>query len=74
MQPTQAKLTLEPERWLLPDEPEVYLRLLEAIDRPGFGVHPDPVNIIASPKTFYDSGALLRECFEKLGLTCRVWS
>ena len=75
VQPTQAKLTLEPERWLLPDEPEVYLRLLEAIDRPGFGVHLDPVNIIASPKTFYDSGALLKECFGTLGphiLSCHT--
>ena len=73
--PTRTKLTLEPERWLLPDEPEVYLRLVEAIDRSGFGVHLDPVNIIASPKTFYDSGALLRECFEKLGphiLSCHT--
>ena len=75
VQPKQAKLTLEPERWLLPDEPGVYLRLVEAIDRPGFGVHLDPVNIIASPKTFYDSGALLKECFGTLGphvLSCHT--
>ena len=75
VQPTRAKLTLEPERWLLPDEPDVYLRLVEAIDRPGFGVHLDPVNIIASPKTFYDSGALLKECFDTLGphiLSCHT--
>ena len=73
--PTRTKLTLEPERWLLPDEPDVYLRLVEAIDRSGFGVHLDPVNIIASPKTFYDSGALLKECFDKLGphiLSCHT--
>ena len=73
--PTRTKLTLEPERWLLPDEPDVYLRLVEAIDRSGFGVHLDPVNIIASPKTFYDSGAFLKECFDKLGphiLSCHT--
>ena len=73
--PTRTKLTLEPERWLLPDEPDVYLRLVETIDRSGFGVHLDPVNIIASPKTFYDSGALLKECFDKLGphiLSCHT--
>ena len=75
VRPTRTKLTLEPERWLLPDEPDVYLRLVEAIDRSGFGVHLDPVNIIASPKTFYDSGALLKECFDKLGphiLSCHT--
>ena len=75
VQPTQTKLTLEPERYLLPDEPDVYLRLVEAIDRRSFGVHLDPVNIIASPKTFYDSGALLKECFDKLGphvLSCHT--
>ena len=73
--PTRTKLTLEPERWLLPDEPDVYLRLVETIDRSGFGVHLDPVNIIASPKTFYASGALLKECFDKLGphvLSCHT--
>ena len=75
VQPTRTKFTLEPERYLLPDEPDVYLRLIEAIDRPGFGVHLDPVNIISSPKLFYDSGALLKDCFDKLGphvLSCHT--
>ena len=75
VQPTRTKLTLEPERYLLPDDPDVYLKLVEVIDRPGFGVHLDPVNIIASPRVFYDNGALLKACFDKLGphiLSCHT--
>jgi sugar phosphate isomerase/epimerase len=43
------------------------LRLIKAIDRRGFGVHLDPVNMINSPALFFDNTALLRECFHLLG-------
>jgi sugar phosphate isomerase/epimerase len=53
--------------WVFPDSPESYLRLLRAIDRKAFGVHLDPVNLIAGPRLYYDNAALLRKCFETLG-------
>ena len=53
--------------YVLPDSPDSYLQLLEAIDRPQFAVHLDPVNMISSPRRFYGSGDFLRECFAKLG-------
>ena len=34
VKPTTTKLVMETESYLLPDSPEVYLRLIEAIDRP----------------------------------------
>ena len=43
------------------------MRLIEAIDRPSFGVHLDPINIVSSPKLFYTNGAFIKECFDKLG-------
>lgn len=46
VKPTRTFYTLEPMPWMYPDSPENYLRLLKAIDRPAFGVHLDPVNMI----------------------------
>ncbi len=67
VKPTRSAYTLETMPWAPPDSPESYLALLEAIDRPAFGVHLDPVNLINSPRRYCDNAALLRECFAKLG-------
>jgi sugar phosphate isomerase/epimerase len=67
VKPARTFYTLEPMPWVFPDSPESYLRLLRAIDRDRFGVHLDPVNMISSPQTYYANGALLQECFAKLG-------
>ncbi|MCX6923784.1 MAG: hypothetical protein NT154_11335 [Verrucomicrobia bacterium] len=37
------------------------------MDRPAFGVHLDPCNLVNSPEKFYHNTALLNECFDKLG-------
>ncbi len=63
----RSVFTLEPMPWIFPDSPASYLRLIQAIDRRGFGVHLDPVNMINSPALFFDNAALLRECFHLLG-------
>jgi sugar phosphate isomerase/epimerase len=67
VRPSRTVYSLEPMPFTLPDSPDSYLALLEAIDRPGFGVHLDPVNLINTPAKFYDNAAFLRECFAKLG-------
>jgi sugar phosphate isomerase/epimerase len=67
VRPKQAKYTLEPMPWVVPDGPDSYLRLIEAIDRPAFAVHLDPVNMINSPGRYYDNAGFLRECFARLG-------
>jgi sugar phosphate isomerase/epimerase len=66
-QPTRAKFTFEMMQWTLPDGAESYLRLIEAVDRDAFGVHLDPTNLINSPRRYYDTAAVIRECVEKLG-------
>ena len=43
------------------------LKLLKAIDRPQLAVHFDPVNIVNSPRRYFNTGALIKECFDKLG-------
>lgn len=67
VKPKRTFYTLETMPWIFPSSPDEYLDLIRAIDRPGFAVHLDPVNIINSPQRSYDTGALIRECFEKLG-------
>lgn len=67
VKPARAKLVMETESHLLPDSPDVYLKLIEAVDRPSFGVHLDPVNLITSPRRFYHNAEFLHECFAKLG-------
>jgi len=67
VQPKRSYYTLETMPWMYPDGPDSYLALIAAIDRPRFAVHLDPANLICSPQRYYGNGALLRECFEKLG-------
>jgi len=67
VQPTRTKLVMETEKYVFPDDPDIYLRLIEAIDRTGFGVHLDPINIVSSPKLLYANGAFVKQCFDKLG-------
>ncbi|MCX7011024.1 MAG: sugar phosphate isomerase/epimerase [Candidatus Sumerlaeota bacterium] len=67
VKPKRAKFCLEMMQWMYPDSPESYLALIKAVDRPAFGAHLDPCNIIVSPRMYYDTGSILRRCFELLG-------
>mgnify|MGYP000881659361 FL=1 len=67
VKPKRAFYTLETMPWAVPDSADSYLALIEAIDRPMFAVHLDPVNLINSPARYYRNADLLRECFGKLG-------
>jgi len=67
VKPQTTKLVMETESYLFPDNPEVYARLIEAIDRPSFAVHLDPVNIIASPRRYYFNSQFIKRCFAVLG-------
>jgi sugar phosphate isomerase/epimerase len=67
VRPKRAKFSLEMMQWVLPDSPEVYERLLEAVERDAFAAHLDPVNLIVSPRMYYANGDLIRECFRRLG-------
>jgi sugar phosphate isomerase/epimerase len=67
VEPTRTYYTLEPMPWVPPDSVESYERLLDAIDRERFAVHFDPVNIVSSPRLYYDNGAMIREFVRRLG-------
>lgn len=67
VKPTRAKFALEMMQYSLPDSVDSYVELIRAIDRPMFGAHFDPVNLIMTPRVYFDNAALIRECFDKLG-------
>jgi len=67
VKPRRAKFVLEMMSWTIPDSVDAYLKLITAVDRPSFGAHLDPVNLIVSPRLYFNNGALIRDCFERLG-------
>jgi sugar phosphate isomerase/epimerase len=67
VKPVITCFTLEAMPWAFPYSPDSYLRLIKAIERERFAVHLDPVNMVVSPETYFKNGALIRECFTKLG-------
>jgi sugar phosphate isomerase/epimerase len=71
VQPTRTCYSLETMPWIFPSSPQEYLRLVEAINRPAFGVHLDPVNMINSPERYFSNGAFIADCFTLLGASIK---
>ncbi len=67
IRPTRTRFTLEMMGWALPDGPDTYRELIQAIDRKAFAVHLDVCNGVNSPRRFYENAKFIAECFEKLG-------
>jgi sugar phosphate isomerase/epimerase len=67
VKPHRTRFAIEMMPWSIPDSPDSFAALVKAVDRPGFAVHLDPVNLIHSPPRYFNNGALIVECFEKLG-------
>jgi sugar phosphate isomerase/epimerase len=67
VRPRRTKFALEMMQWLIPDSVACYKQLIDAVDRPAFGVHVDPVNLILTPRQYFDTGTLIREIFDELG-------
>ena len=67
VKPKRTFFALEAMPWAFPDSTDTYLQLLKAIDRKHFGVHLDPVNMITSPRDYFNNGNLIRDMFDRLG-------
>ena len=67
VKPRSAKMTFEMvyTTWL--DTPENVLEFTRAVDRTSVAVHLDPVNLVLSPRLYYDIADLLNRCFHLLG-------
>ncbi|MFP4054583.1 MAG: sugar phosphate isomerase/epimerase family protein [Phycisphaerae bacterium] len=66
VKPTRSYYTLEMLGWSLPDSAESYLELINAVDRKAFAVHVDPVNLVNSPRRYYENGKLMEHAFRTL--------
>ena len=66
VKPRRTRLCYEMMAWALPDSPDSYVRMIRAVDRPAFGVHLDPCNLVNSPERYHRNADLLNECFDKL--------
>lgn len=65
--PRITKFTLEPMPWMVPSGPDDYLRLIDEVERDGFGVHLDLINMVTSPERYFFLNDFMDECFDKLG-------
>jgi sugar phosphate isomerase/epimerase len=57
------------------DTPENIERLIKAVDRRQFGAHLDLANLINSPRAYFSSGDIARECVRRFGdriISCHV--
>lgn len=67
VKPKKACFTYEVYQFGVVDSVEMISRLIQAIDRKQFGVHLDLTNFINSPRTYWTTGEILRECICQFG-------
>ena len=67
VRPTRTRFSIEMMPFNFPSGPDEYLRLIKAVNRKAFAVHLDVCNVMNSPTRMYNNGAVIRECFKKLG-------
>lgn len=65
--PKHTWFTIESMPWMVPDSPDAYLKLLEAVNRDRFAVHLDVFNWMTTPERYFFNEDFVDECFEKLG-------
>ena len=66
VKPKKTFYTLEPMPWMHPDSPEDYLRMIKDIDRCGFAVHMDMVNMINTPQKYLFNKRFTRDYLSML--------
>ncbi len=66
VRPKTAYYCIEPLPWMIPDSPEVYLKLIQDVNRDHFAAHMDFVNMINCPRRFLNANGFIEACFAKL--------
>jgi len=67
VKPRRTKFSIEMMPFNFPSGPDDYLKLIKGVDRTAFAVHLDVCNVMNCPERMYHNGAVIRECFRKLG-------
>lgn len=69
--PQNTYYSIEAMPWMIPMNPDEYVKLIEDVNRKQFGVHLDIVNWISSPEKYFGNGVFIEECFNKLNKNIR---
>ena len=67
VKPKRARFVYEIYPFSVADSPENIRRLLDAVDRPEFAAHMDLVNLINTPRLYYENAAVAREAVRLFG-------
>lgn len=67
VKPRNTFFTIESMPWMIPQGPDEYLRLIDAVERDEFAVHLDLFNWITTPQRYFFNEEFIDECVEKLG-------
>jgi sugar phosphate isomerase/epimerase len=67
VKPTRTTFSIEMMPFNFPTGPDDYLQLIRRVDRKAFAVHLDACNVMNCPERMYHNGAVIDECFQKLG-------
>jgi len=67
VKPESAYFTYEIFPFNIVDSAEMIEKLIIAVDRKQFGVHLDICNLINSPRAYFRSGDIMRECVKRFG-------
>jgi sugar phosphate isomerase/epimerase len=67
VRPRRSFYTLEPMPWMYPCDIASQRSLLKDVDRPGFGVHFDPVNMIRTVDMYYANGRFMTDFVREFG-------
>lgn len=75
VKPINTKYSIETMPWMVPTSPDDYLRLIDEVDRDGFGIHLDLINMVNCPERYFFLNEFMDECLEKFGkdiLSCHL--
>ena len=67
VKPKRARFVYEIYPFSVADSPQNIRRLLDAVDRPEFAAHMDLVNLINTPRLYYENAAVARESVRLFG-------
>lgn len=67
VKPRHTYYALEMMQWMIPDSPQSYARILDAVGRERLAVHVDVVNLVRGPETYLYHNRVIDETFVLLG-------
>ncbi len=67
VKPKHTFYSLEPMPWMIPMDPDEYIKLLTLVNRSHFAVHLDPINWVTNPHKYYFFDQFIEDCIDLLG-------